>query len=67
MIASLKLEETATKLGYSSIWELRKAFSYEIQVPACCRLGCLVDPNEKCEHGNPSIFSTKDIVVVLKL
>ena len=32
------------------------------EVPACCSHGCLIKPDDTCEHGNPSVLAELHLV-----
>lgn len=50
----LKVSELAYDLGYESTSEFLEAECQDSVVPACCKEGCEVEPDGRCEHGCPS-------------
>lgn len=51
----ISIEEVADNEGYS-VEELLEEYGGDSVVPACCSEGCQVEPDGRCEHGNPSIL-----------
>jgi hypothetical protein len=56
MARRIKLSQVANENGYCSITKMFEELGYKGIMPACCSEGCEVEPDGKCEHGNPSIL-----------
>jgi hypothetical protein len=48
---------SAEKLGVD-VYDLR----YASVVPACCSAGCMVEPDETCQHGHPSVLLDEGLI-----
>ncbi len=49
--------ETVMEAGFDSIDDyLDSEEAMDSVVPACCKEGCEVEPDGRCEHGCPSIL-----------
>lgn len=56
MITQLTLEQVAQNMGFADSTQMILDLGYNSVMPACCSEGCEVEPDGKCEHGNPSIL-----------
>ena len=44
------------------LWDYDPAELLDSTVPACCKYGCVVEPDGYCEHGQPSILLNHDMI-----
>lgn len=50
----ISVVQLATDYGYNNTDDFIQTECSDSVVPACCRNGCEVEPDGKCEHGCPS-------------
>lgn len=58
----LSLRTTADEEGYEDVMDMLEEYIHEGMVPACCTLGCRVEPDGICPCGNRSIFLVAGIM-----
>jgi len=58
----IKVSEVAKNEGFESTEELLEEFGHDSVVPACCKEGCQVEPDGKCEHNCPSILLALGVI-----
>ncbi len=58
----IKLAEVAENEDLDSVDELLEQFGHDSVMPACCKEGCQVEPDGRCEHGCPSILLAMSII-----
>ena len=62
MNTRIELAQVAENETFADVYDLLEEYSNESVVPACCIHGCTVEPDGRCEHGNPSIFLAAGVI-----
>lgn len=59
----VSVREALEEEGFGSVEEfIDSGFASDSVVPACCSEGCRVEPDGRCEHGNPSVLLALGVI-----
>lgn len=58
----ISLGQVAENETFADPMDLLEEYAFESVVPACCAMGCTVEPDGRCPHGNPSIMLAAGII-----
>lgn len=58
----MSLREVQIENDFESLEDMLDEYGMESVVPACCKEGCMVEPDGECEHKCPSVLRELGII-----